>query len=151
TAPPSRPESKAVEDRVLEHANQVLERELEREPTLRDQDDLMNPFETTPTHGRGLRNPFENDGAPRPELDRSLAPGRQSLRDYGAAIEAYRRALSRQVEDVSESYQRGVQLVLAADERGAERAWSSIKLQDARVDAARRSIEKVRALIASRR
>src|SRR5205807_2312953 len=144
-----------------DRTNRELQRDLGREQRRTDpHDDLMDPFNAHSPHWRSLRNPFQDrdsgvledpfasppssagDAAPT-----SKAPARRALREYGQALEAYRRALSRQAEDVSESYQRGVALVLADDAGAATRAWNAVRLEDNRVDAARKSVERVRSMI----
>ncbi len=107
--------------------------------------DLHNPW---PERGLdGLLDPFG------PDLD-VPPPGasvRRQLRAYGAAVAEFRRALSRQVEDVTIRYERGATLALGEDHLGAFRAWNSVRLNDPQVDAARRGVEKLRSTLLSRR
>jgi tetratricopeptide (TPR) repeat protein len=155
--PNERIEDKGSSDELMDRANRDLQRDLGRERSHGTHDDLMDPFEGRP-QWRGLRNPFgiDNDGVIDPfkqsEPDARQVPvGRRALREYGQALEAYRRALSRQAEDVSQSYERGVAFVMADDANAATRAWNAVRLEDSRVNEARKSVEKVRALIASRK
>jgi tetratricopeptide (TPR) repeat protein len=157
--PSGRIEEKSSGDRVLDRVNQTLDRELQRPPRERDRDrergydtdDLMNPFDGGPGRTRMLRNPFPEDLEDPFAKPSAKAGGKRELREYGAAIEAYRRALSREVDDVAASYERGVAFALADDAAGATRAWNGVKLSDTRVDVARKNIERVRQLLASRR
>jgi len=112
---------------------------------IRDGSGLRDPFDDQRL--RDLKDPFRAEWQPLP----TVSPDRRRLREYGLAIEAYRRALSRHAETVSERYQRGVSHALADDARGATRLWNSVPLDDAQVQEARRSIEKVRGLLASSR
>jgi hypothetical protein len=128
---------------------------LEGERQLRD--DLLDPFR--PRVANGLRDPWSgwrgDDGLidPFAEPPFELSPStdsRQQLRDYGMALAAYRRALTQQVEDVSARYERGMAFALAGDLREAARTWNLVRMGDPRVEAARRSLERVRSFIARR-
>jgi tetratricopeptide (TPR) repeat protein len=148
-----------IEEKGSDDATTSRVRERLREGTPHDVDGLIDPFKQPgelrqdpfdDTRARDLRDPFH------PTQDDMLAPSlktseRQRLREYGAAIEAYRRALSRHAETVSERYQRGVSYALADDAHDAAKLWNSVPLDDDQVKAARKSVEKVRALVASRR
>jgi hypothetical protein len=142
--------------------DEVFDRELQRDALLPlTRDDLIDPFARRSSRLHGLRDPwqpfepdqerlidpFEDD--PRPQGGASGASRRQ-LREYGAALAEYRRALTRHVEDVSTRYERGVALALMDDAPAATRAWNSVPLADPRVEAARRSVEHVRSLVARR-
>ncbi len=155
-------EEKDAGDDLAQAASQRLQRELDRDrlaPLQDDGDGLMNPFDRRPPsdglrdpfdgrHGlHDLKDPFGRQGAPAPGPQAT----RRVLREYELAIEAYRRALNRHVEDVSARYQRGVDLALNDDTRGATRAWNGVPLIDTRVDAARKGIEHVREILASRK
>jgi tetratricopeptide (TPR) repeat protein len=139
-------------DRVMDAANDQIERELQHDAVLPMSagDDLIDPFKR-PHRGFGLRNPFPDETdliSPYGPSHEDVAPGDRRLREYGAAIAAYRRALSAQAEDVSERYERG--LALLNDAPAAVRAWSSVKLDDPRVLEARKTVERVRGLFARR-
>ena len=129
-----------------------LERELERDRLAPFDDDLLDPFggpersrDLLDGRLRDLKDPFGGAIA-----STVISPDRHGLHAYGLAIAAFQRALSRQAEDVAERYQRGAELALADDARGAARVWTSVPLSDGRVDAARKSIERARAQLASK-
>jgi tetratricopeptide (TPR) repeat protein len=141
---------------MMRAANDELDRELQRDAVLpmSSGDDLIDPFRATGSVSAKvtLRNPFpvDDDELINPYAE-PQAPARvdaRRLREYGAALLAYRRALSAQAEDLSERYERG--LASLNDTPTALRMWNSVKLDDPRVVEARRSIERVRALIARR-
>ena len=141
-------------------ANDELDRELARDAVLAwagGADDLIDPFKNS-HRGFGLRNPFpDEDSLLNPYSyepgDSQRAPvtveGKR-LREYGAAIAAYRRALTAQAEDVTERYERGAALALMNDASGALRTWNTVRMDDARVSDARRSVERARSLFAKR-
>jgi tetratricopeptide (TPR) repeat protein len=111
--------------------------------------ELRNPFGDL-WHGDELLDPF--DGIPEPpDLELAGADAKRKLRAYGAALAAYRRALSKHIEEIEARYERGSQLVWNGSEpRAALRAWNAIALVDPEVDAARRNLERVRASFAQR-
>jgi tetratricopeptide (TPR) repeat protein len=146
------------EPSALHAANDALDRELQRDAVLpMTGDDLIDPFKAS-KRGFGLRNPFpDEDGLIDPY---SLGPGEvnrapltvetKKLREYGAALAAYRRALSAEAEDVSLRYERGAALALMNDAPAAVRAWNTVSLESTRVDAAKKSVERARGLFARR-
>jgi tetratricopeptide (TPR) repeat protein len=144
-------------DQVLDSANAELDRELQRDAVLpmSNTDDLIDPFKSS-HRGFGLRNPFPDEASltnpyiPRADAEPASPNDQRRLREYGAALAAYRRALSAQVEDVSERYERGAALAMANDALAAVRAWSTVKLEDARVQEAKKSVERARGLFARR-
>jgi tetratricopeptide (TPR) repeat protein len=143
-----------IRDGSLSAANDELDRELRRDAVLpmAATDDLIDPFRGA-HRGFGLRNPFpDDDGVMNPSLrDDSRVPVEQRrLREYGAALAAYRRALSAQAEDVSQRYERGAALALMNDAPAAVRAWSSVRLDDPHVNEAKKGVERARGLIARR-
>jgi tetratricopeptide (TPR) repeat protein len=146
---------KETHENVLSAANDELDRELQRDAVLpmAASDDLIDPFRGA-RHGMGLRNPFPDEDSlmspfSKPEpVGSAIEPRR--LREYGAALAAYRRALSAQVEDVSQRYERGAALAMMNDAPAAVRAWSTVRLDDPRVQEARRSVERARGLFARR-
>lgn len=133
-------QEKGAGDDLAGSASERLERELERDRLQPFGDGIVDPFAREPSF-RELRDPFD-EAAPSGETQR--------LRDYGRAIEGFRRALVRHAEDVTVRYQRGVAFALAADARSALKAWSSLPLVDARVESARKSVERARKLVAHR-
>jgi tetratricopeptide (TPR) repeat protein len=142
-------------DRMLEASNAELDRELQRDAVLpmSGTDDLIDPFRNS-HRGFGLRNPFP-DGEeslmnPFGASSQAGPPDARHLREYGAALAAYRRALSAQAEDVSQRYERGAALALMNDAPAAVRAWSTVKLDDPRVQEARKGVERARGLFARR-
>jgi tetratricopeptide (TPR) repeat protein len=107
--------------------------------------DLHDPW---PERGLdGLLDPF----GPEVDLPPPGSSVRRQLRAYGAAVAEFRRALSRQVEDVTARYERGATAALGDDSIGAFRAWNAVHLNDAQVDAARRGVERLRSTLLSRR
>jgi len=158
THPSGRIEEKDSGDELTRAASERLRRELDRDRLAPMEDDLMNPFDRArqlrdPFEQRDLKDlkdPFDRDGVL--PLHSALPADRQRLQQYGAAIEAFRRALSRHAETVTERWQHGVSLALADDTRGATRALLSVPLDDPRVESARKGAERVRQLLlASRR
>ncbi len=157
--PSGRIEEKDAGDQVAARASKKLQRDLgrsERPSSSEDHDDLMNPFDGDDGHWRDLRDPFQPSRSeefknPFTPPAPSTANERKTLREYSAAIEAYRRALTRHAEDVSESYERGVAFALADDAPQAQRIFNAVKLIDPRVEAARKGVERVRSLLASRK
>jgi tetratricopeptide (TPR) repeat protein len=143
-------------DRILVAANDELDRELQRDAVLpmSASDDLIDPFKT-PRRGFGLRNPFaDEDSLLNPYVGQQAAAATtvepRRLREYGAALAAYRRALSAQAEDLSQRYERGAALALMNDGQAAVRAWSTVKLDDPRVLEAKKGVERARGLFAKR-
>ena len=136
-----------------DEARHKLDQELKRDAVLPPSDDdmrLIDPFSggrlrdlKDPFHRGGdeIVNPFES--APSASLER--------LRQYGAALAAYRRALARHAEDVSLRFERGVASALASNQSSALRQWNTVPLEDAEVVAARQSVERIRTQLLSRR
>ncbi len=135
-------------------ARRKLDQELKRDAVLPPSDDdmrLIDPFARgrlrdlkDPFHrvgGDDIVNPFES--APSPSAER--------LRQYGAALAAYRRALARHAEDVSLRFERGVASALAANSKSALTTWNAVPLEDAEVVEARRSVERIRSQLYSKR
>ena len=90
-------------------------------------EDIVNPFESAPSASA------------------------ERLRQYGVALAAYRRALSRHAEDVSLRFERGVASALAANSSSALKQWNTVPLEDPEVAAARQSVERIRTQLFSRR
>jgi tetratricopeptide (TPR) repeat protein len=135
-------------------ARRRLDQELKRDAVLPPSDDdmrLIDPFARgklrdlkDPFHrvgGDDIVNPFES--APSPSAER--------LREYGVALAAYRRALARHAEDVSLRFERGVASALAANSKSALNTWNAVPLDDADVVEARRSVERIRSQLFSKR
>jgi tetratricopeptide (TPR) repeat protein len=102
-----------------------------------EQDGLIDPF------ARRAQQALEEPSEP-------MAPGpARSVRDYGRALTAFRRALAAQAEDVETRYERGVAWALQGKPREAIAAWNTIPLDDARVQAARRGVEHLRTVAGS--
>jgi tetratricopeptide (TPR) repeat protein len=142
-------------------SDEAIDRELARDAILPlTRDDLIDPFARPSRRLPGLRDPWQGatddalldpfDDMPRRSAGAAPPADRRQLREYGAALAEYRRALTRHVEDVASRYERGVALALMDDGPAAARAWNSVPLADPRVEAARRSVEHVRALVARR-
>jgi tetratricopeptide (TPR) repeat protein len=159
SAPSGKVDERSTEGGVDQAAREQLDRELKRDAVLPPSDDdlrLIDPFSNDRT--RELRDPFHTElvdpftGAP--SASASAAAGgvhAAKLREYGAALAAYRRALARQAEDVSARYERGVAGVLAENPQSAMRAWDAVPLDDPQVSAARRSVEQLRRALSARR
>jgi hypothetical protein len=135
----------------LHATNQRLSRELALESAIHDDDALVDPFTSMPLktglHVRpglddGLIDPFGGD----PPIATVASPVAQAQRigQYGAALLAYRRALVRQVEDVSFLLERGMEFVLAENAAEAAKIWNDVPLGDLRVTQARRLVEQAR-------
>ncbi|HXU68436.1 MAG TPA: tetratricopeptide repeat protein [Polyangia bacterium] len=134
-------------------ARTKLDQELKRDAVLPPSEDdmrLIDPFANgrlrdlkDPFHRAGdeIVNPFES--APSPTAER--------IRQYGAALAAYRRALARHAEDVSLRFERGVASALAANSTSALKTWNAVPLEDPEVAEARRSVERIRSQLLSRR
>jgi tetratricopeptide (TPR) repeat protein len=150
-------EEKGADDDLVRAASERLRRELERDrlAPMDGDSDLMDPFD----NHRHLRDPF---GAPlrdlkdpftrEPSPTNPLLPAdRQRLQEYGAAIETFRRALSRHAEDVTQRCQRGNALVFADNARAATRILHTVPLDDPRVDSARKGVERIRQLLLASR
>jgi tetratricopeptide (TPR) repeat protein len=157
-------QEKDAGDSAVQDANRSLDRDLGRTP--RDPDGLMNPFigpysrserdlrDPFDHQGRlnhDLKNPFDADGviAP-PSLMTPSTPADQRMREYGAALDAYRRALAQQAEVVSERYERGAAYASVDNRQAAARLWNSVPLTDSRLEAAKKSVERVRAQLAQK-
>ena len=138
-------------------AREQLDRELKRDAVLPPSDDdlrLIDPFGNDRL--RDLKDPFRASAGGGGIVDpfaspSSLPPQAQKLREYGAAVAAYRRALARQAEDVTKSFERGVAGVLAENPASAMKAWNAVPLDDPQVAAARRSVEQLRRQLTVRR
>ena len=147
SAPPPRPSGK-IEEKSSEPNNDVsrerLDRELRRDAVLSPSDEIVDPFQHARL--RDLKDPFRpNEDLVDPfDRERSTSQSSERLRQYGAALAAYRRALSRHAEDVSVRFERGVAAVLAANTGSAMRAWNMVPLEDPEVAAARQSVERIR-------
>ena len=145
-----------IDDKSSDNAEARLERdrELGRDALLPPSDDdmrLIDPFDRPGARLHDLKNPFGGDEeiidpfAP----NAAVATANDKLRRYGAALAAYRRALSRQVDDVALRYERGVAAVLASNATSALRAWNGVALDDPDVTAARQSVERIRKSLAA--
>jgi hypothetical protein len=134
-------------------AREKLDRELKRDAVLPPSDDdlrLMDPFQRgqlhdlkDPFHGAGddIVDPFERPSS----AMNANTPSAERLRQYGAALAAYRRALSRHAEEVAQRFDRGVASALANNgASSALRAWNSVPLDDSELSAARASVERIR-------
>ncbi|HEX4458067.1 MAG TPA: tetratricopeptide repeat protein [Polyangia bacterium] len=146
-APSGKIEEKSTSD---DEAREKLDRELKRDAVLPPSDDdlrLMDPFTRANLHD--LKDPFHagaGDDIVDP-FERSVAasPTAERLRQYGAALAAYRRALSRHAEEVAQRFDRGVASALATNGgANALRAWNSVPLDDSDLSAARASVERIR-------
>jgi tetratricopeptide (TPR) repeat protein len=159
STPSGKIDEKGADDELVRAASERLRRELERDrlAPMEGDTDLMDPFEP---RGRlrdpfgapvkDLKDPFERDRAA--PVNPLLPADRQRLQEYGAAIENFRRALSRHAEDVTQRYQRGTALAFADNPRAATRVLHSVPLDDPRVDSARKGVERIRqSLLASRK
>jgi tetratricopeptide (TPR) repeat protein len=154
--PSGKVEDRASEGGVDQAARDQLDRELKRDAVLPPSDDdlrLIDPFSSDRT--RELRDPFHGELVD-PFVSSTNASAKEGpqaarLREYGAALAAYRRALARQAEDVSARFERGVAGVLAENPQSAMRAWNAVPLEDAQVEAARRSVEQLRRALSARR
>jgi tetratricopeptide (TPR) repeat protein len=132
-------------------SREALDRELRRDAVLPPSDDdlrLIDPFSSERL--RDLKDPFRGPEIVDPfATPASLPPQVQKLRAYGAAVAAYRRALARQAEDVTKSFERGVAGVLAENPASAMKAWNAVPLDDVEVARARRSVEQLRRTLAT--
>jgi tetratricopeptide (TPR) repeat protein len=150
----SRPASGKLEDKSTGDdaaAREKLDRELKRDAVLPPSDDdlrLMDPFMRGQLHdlkdpfragaGDDIVDPFDHPAAV------AMTPSAERLRQYGAALAAYRRALSRHAEEVAQRFDRGVASALATNGASALRAWNSVPLEDSELAAARASVERIR-------
>lgn len=143
-APPSRPSGKIEEKSTIDHDRERLDQELRRDAVMPPSDEIVDPFQHSRL--RDLKDPFRpNDDLVDPfARDRATSQSSERLRQYGAALAAYRRALSRHAEDVSQRFERGVAAVLASNTGSAMRAWNTVPLDDPEVAAARQSVERLR-------
>ena len=132
-----------------EDARQQLDRELRRDAVMPPSDDdmrLIDPF----SRGRlrDLKDPFRGGASGRDAIvdpfERGDTSSSDKLRQYGAALAAYRRALSRHAEEVSVRFERGVASALAANTPSALRTWNAVPLDDPEVATARQSVERIR-------
>jgi tetratricopeptide (TPR) repeat protein len=130
---------------VTDEQRRKLDQELRRDAVLPPSDDdmrLIDPF----SHHRlnDLKDPFTaGDDIVNP-FEQAPSPSAERLRQYGAALAAYRRALARHAEDVSLRYERGVASALAANSTSALKAWNNVPLEDDEVRVARESVERIR-------
>ena len=148
-------QEKDAGDGLVGRANRSIERDLGRVPP--EPDGLINPFPVdnnrdlrepwgTGTLHQDLKDPFgHGDDLMMP--DARDASGRR-LREYGAALDAYRRALSRHAELVAERYERGYAYVLVDDRQAALRMWQAVPLEDPHLIAARKGVERMRMALA---
>lgn len=151
----SHPPSGKLEDKSTGEdvaAREKLDRELKRDAVLPPSDDdlrLMDPFMRGQLHdlkdpfrpaGDEIVDPFDQAGG-----GSAATPNAERLRQYGAALAAYRRALSRHAEEVAQRFDRGVASALASNgSASALRAWNSVPLDDSELAAARASVERIR-------
>jgi len=169
SVPSGKVEDKDAGDDLVRSAQQKLERDLERDRVAPLSDDIIDPFAPPRSAPRDLKdpfkrepsriemkNPFVDDGIMPPTTwdgaspSASAAPAGDTVRRYSQALESYRRALSRHVEDVAQRYERGMALALARDGGGATRVWNGVRLDDPQLTAARQGVERVRLLISRR-
>jgi tetratricopeptide (TPR) repeat protein len=123
-----------------------IDRELKRDAIMPPADDdmtIIDPFDDSANIKlvRDLKDPFVGGtGGP------SAPPGSAAdrLRQYGAALAAYRHALARHLDDISIRYERGATSAVSGNMGMAVRAWSSVPLDDPEVTAARRTLERMR-------
>lgn len=154
-APAAHPSGKIEEKSTSdEAARRKLDQELKRDAVLPPSDDdmrLIDPF----ANGRlrDLKDPFHRVGSDEIVNPFESAPtaSAERLRQYGAALAAYRRALARQAEEVSLRFERGVASALAANSSSALKQWNTVPLEDADVVAARQSVERIRTQLFSKR
>jgi tetratricopeptide (TPR) repeat protein len=133
-------------------ARKKLDQELRRDAVMPPSDDdmrLIDPF----SNGRlrDLKDPFHRSDEIVNPFETAPSPSAERLRQYGAALAAYRRALARHAEDVSLRFERGVASALAANQSSALKQWNTVPLEDAEVAAARQSVERIRTQLLSRR
>jgi tetratricopeptide (TPR) repeat protein len=152
--PEAQPTGK-IEDKSTgdDGARQTLDEELKRDAVLPPSDDdmrLIDPFQSGKL--RDLKDPFPRgrDDIVNP-FPQAASPSAERLRQYGAALAAYRRALARHAEDVSLRFERGVASALAANSSSALQQWNHVPLDDSEVTAARQSVERIRTQLISRR
>jgi tetratricopeptide (TPR) repeat protein len=165
SVPSGKVEDKDAGDDLVRAAQKRLERDLERDRVAPLTDDIIDPF--APDRERDLKdpfkrapsrvemkNPFSDDAVLSPtfggEPTSSVEPAGDAVQRYSQALESYRRALSRHVEEVAQRYQRGMALALARDARAATRVWNGVRLDDPQINAARQGVERVRLLISRR-
>jgi tetratricopeptide (TPR) repeat protein len=113
--------------------------------------ELRNPFgDAAGVAWRGdLLDPFAIQVDEPSDDDIRSPDGRRRLRAYGAALAAYRRALSRQVEEIEARLEKGSQLVANGDQdRAVLKVWNGVAVADSDVESARRNLERVRATFA---
>jgi tetratricopeptide (TPR) repeat protein len=170
SAPSGKVEDKDAGDDLVRSAQRRLERDLARDRTAPLSDDIIDPFARSRSPARDLKDPFEREPS-RIETKNPFAddmgvlpmssdselepranaePATDTVRRYSQALESYRRALSRHVEEVAQRYERGMALALARDGGGATRVWNGVRLDDPQLTAARRGVERVRLLISRR-
>lgn len=152
-APPSSSSSGKIEDKSTggDALHRRLDDDLRRDAVLPPSDDdmrLIDPFANDRL--RDLKDPFRDQIVDPFARDDGPTASKDKLRAYGAALAAYRRALSRQAEDVSLRFERGVAAALAANSGMALRAWNDVRLDDPEVVAARQSVERIRKQLAAR-
>ncbi|MGZ3428659.1 MAG: hypothetical protein ACXVCV_18530, partial [Polyangia bacterium] len=133
-------------------ARQKLDQELRRDAVLPPSDDdmrLIDPF----SNGRlrDLKDPFRRGDEIVNPFESAPSASVERLRQYGAALAAYRRALARHAEDVSLRFERGVASALAANSTSALKQWNTVPLEDPEVTSARQSVERIRTQLISRR
>jgi tetratricopeptide (TPR) repeat protein len=137
---------------MMELASERLDRELQRDNVLPIE--LYDPFPEQAVSGSGrirdLKDPFAGAMDDADVAHARVRPSQKRLAEYGMAIAAYRRALARLTEEVTLQYERGVAQALANDPAATQRIWNSVTLADAPLEAARRSVERLRATVAAR-
>jgi tetratricopeptide (TPR) repeat protein len=149
------PPSGKIEDRSStpsDEARRKLDAELRRDAVLPPSDDDMRLIDPFARHRlNDLKDPFQpGDDIVNP-FESAPSPSAERLREYGAALAAYRRALARHAEDVSLRFERGVASALAANASSALKQWNNVPLEDPEVRAARESVERIRTQLLSRR
>ncbi|MGZ3429153.1 MAG: tetratricopeptide repeat protein [Polyangia bacterium] len=133
-------------------ARRKLDQELKRDAVLPPSDDdmrLIDPF--SGGRLRDLKDPFHRGDEIVNPFESAPSASAERLRQYGAALAAYRRALARHAEDVSLRFERGVASALASNQSSALQQWNRVPLEDAEVVAARQSVERIRTQLLSRR
>jgi tetratricopeptide (TPR) repeat protein len=148
--PSGKIEEKSTGDESVRHK---LDQELKRDAVLPPTDDdmrLIDPFSSGRL--RDLKDPFHpgRDEIVNP-FESAPSASAERLRQYGAALAAYRRALARHAEDVSLRFERGVASALASNQTSALKTWNAVPLEDAEVVEARRSVERIRTQLLSKR
>src|SRR5262249_498529 len=145
-----------IEDKAAapdDAARRRLDQELRRDAVLPPSDDdmrLIDPFAGQKL--RDLKDPFHRVGSDDivTPFETAASPWAGGVRQYGAAVAAYRRALARQAEEVSLRFERGVASALASNSSSALKQWNTVPLEDPEVTAARQSVERIRSQLFSK-